>query len=83
MTNPLSSEQAFEEFCRSYISCNGCRFFVGKKCTEKNHEAHDADKSFLVQDALNRHLQNHDEFSKYWAENINDYFICDQYESQK
>lgn len=76
----LSSEQAFGESLKS-LSCNGCKFFVNKVCREKDSKLHMVDKSFLQQDALNRWLQNHDEFSKEWGENIDNYFLCEAYES--
>jgi len=76
----LSSEQAFEKSLQS-LSCNGCKWFVKKKCTEAQAEEHNIDKSFLQQDALNTFLQTGDAYSKHWGENIDSYFICEQFES--
>jgi len=78
----LSSAEAFEQSLKS-LSCNGCKFFVNKKCTEKDVELHMMDKLFLQQDAINTFLLNGDTFSKHWGENIDDYFLCDKYGSRK
>jgi hypothetical protein len=78
----LSSEQAFEKSLKT-LSCNGCAFFINKKCTEKDAETHNIDKSWLQQDALNTYLHTKSEFSKHWGENIDDYFLCEQYKSKE
>jgi len=80
--HPLENEETFQKFVDG-LCCNGCRFFVDEKCTEKDHEAHDADKSWTIQGALNEYLKTKNESEKEFVENINNYFLCEKFDSRK
>ena len=72
--HPLTNEKTFEKWLTT-MSCNGCFLFIDEKCTHEKAETHNKDKAELVEDAL----KHKDDFSINWAKNINDYFLCEDY----
>jgi hypothetical protein len=64
------------------LCCNGCKFFVDEKCTEKDHKAHDEDKSIMIQASLNAYLQNQSESEREFVDHINNYYICLMFKSR-
>jgi hypothetical protein len=82
--NPLATEESFEKFVNG-ICCNGCKFFINEKCTEKDYEKHNLDKTWTVQAALDEYLHSTNELTrkneKKFIENINNYYVCEQFES--
>ena len=70
----MTEEETLEKWLKK-LSCNGCFLFVNEKCTHENATEHEKDKTFLVEDAIKKG----DDFSLNWAKNINDYFICKNY----
>jgi hypothetical protein len=79
MTEHLKSEESFQKFVDG-LCCNGCKFFVGEKCTEKDSEAHDADKAWTIQASLNEYLKTHSESEKEFIDNINNYYLCEKFD---
>ncbi len=75
--HPLTNEKSLEKWLTT-ISCNGCSFFINTKCTHEKAEENEKDKFDLVE----FQLQKGDEFSVNWANNVNDYFLCDNYNSK-
>jgi hypothetical protein len=84
--NPLKSEETFTKFVNG-LCCNGCKFFVKDKCTEKDAKLHDEDKAWTVQAELNEYLHNKNEEQRKgnmeFIENINNYYLCLAFESRQ
>ena len=79
--NPLASEESFQKFVNG-LCCNGCQFFVDEICTEKDHDKHDEDKSWTIQGVMNDYLQNHIESDWEFVDHINNYYVCEEFESR-
>lgn len=83
--NPLKSEESFQKFVNG-LCCNGCKFFVNEKCTEKNAKEHDEDKAWTIQAELNEYLYTKNEVQRKshmeFIKNINNYYICLAFESR-
>ena len=62
------NEKILTEYINS-LSCNGCKFFVNKTCTNKNAELRNVEKA----DVLN--VLNVED-----KENINNIFVCLDFE---
>ena len=75
--HPLTNEKTFTKWL-SKLSCNGCLFFIDKKCTHEKAIENEEDKPFLIEHAIKKG----DAFSIEWAENINDHFVCTNYKSK-
>ena len=84
MTNHLESEESFQKFVNG-LCCNGCRWFVKDQCIEIDHEAHDVDRSLLLQEATNEYLhatsEEAKEHHKEFIDHINNYYLCEQFKS--
>ena len=79
--NPLKSEETFQKFVNG-LCCNGCKFFINEKCTEKDAKLHDEDKAWTIQASLNEYLKTKSECEKEFIENINNYYLCLAFESR-
>lgn len=80
MINHLKTEASFTKFV-SGLCCNGCKFFKDSKCTETDAKKHDIDKSFMIQEAMNDYFHTKNDSHQEFAENINNYYMCDKFES--
>ena len=60
------------------LSCNGCKYFIDDKCNHEKAEQNEKDKPFLVEHALKKG----NTFSTEWAKNIDNHFVCDNFESR-
>ncbi len=91
----LANENVFSSFIKSF-SCNGCKFFIDKKCTQANSVQNDIDKIALVK-AYEKMANEgwiatpppvskaREEMLNSWIEmgnTIDDYFICYHYDSK-
>lgn len=76
--HPLTNENNFTKWL-SKLSCNGCLFFVEQKCTHEKAIENEKDKPFLIE----YHNKIGKPFNIEWAKNINDHFVCTNYESKK
>ena len=75
--HPLTSEKTFVEFLGS-LSCNGCKYFANEKCSHEKAEENEKDKPFLI----DYHNKIGKPFNIEWAKNINNHFVCDNYENR-
>lgn len=73
----LTNEKTLTKWLES-LSCNGCKYFIDKKCTHKKAEENEKDKPFLI----DHHNKIGKPFNIEWAKNINNHFVCDNYESR-
>ena len=62
------------------LCCKNCKMFKENKCSGEDSTYHEDEKEILVELALDRHKKNGNEFEKHWAENINDYYVCEEFE---
>ncbi len=73
--HPLTNEKTLEKWL-TIFSCNGCKYFINKKCTHEKSEQFESEKDWLRNHSLNQGT----EFSINWANDIDNHFSCDSWE---
>lgn len=72
------TEKELNSYC-----CNNCKFLVDNKCTHVNHEEYDADKASVAHHSIEKYLNGEGStFDLEFGENINNYFLCDNFEEK-
>lgn len=67
----------------SKLSCKYCKFFVDNKCSHEESEYYEDDKEIMVELAIDKFNKSGDTYMKHWAENINDYYVCEEFEDKE
>jgi len=62
------------------ICCKNCKLFVDNKCSGDDSTYHEDEKEILVEIGMDKYKQSNDAYMKHWAENINDYYVCEEFE---
>lgn len=65
------------------LCCKHCKFFIDNKCSGDDSTYHEDEKEILVELAMDKYHKSGDSFSKHWAENINDYYVCEEFEDKE
>ena len=64
----------------SKLCCKHCKFFVDDKCS--NDDYYEDDKDIMIELAMDKYNKSGDNYMKHWAENINDYYVCEEFEEK-
>lgn len=72
--HPLTNVKTFERWLQT-MSCNGCKYFKDKKCTQANSEENEKYK----QELLDYHNGKGQQFNTDYAKDIDNHFVCDYY----
>jgi len=64
------------------LACKYCKMFVDNKCSGEDSQYHEDEKEILVELALDKFKKIGDNYSKHWAENINDYYVCEEFKEK-
>jgi len=64
------------------LSCKNCKMFINNKCCGDDSQYHEDEKEILVELSMNKYKQSSDAYSKHWAENINNYYVCEEFEDK-
>lgn len=62
------------------LCCKHCKFFADNKCSHADNDYYEDDKDIMVELALDKYKKSGDNYMKHWAENINDYYVCEEFE---
>lgn len=61
------------------ICCKNCKKFTDNKCTNIDSDYYEDDKEIMIEIAMVKFKETGDVYMKHWAENINDYYICEDF----
>lgn len=66
----------------SKLCCKHCKMFADNKCGGDDKCYHEEEKEIMVEIAMDKFNKSGDGYMKHWAENINDYYVCEDFEEK-
>ena len=64
------------------LCCKYCKYFIDNKCSNEESNYYEDDKDIMVELAIAKFKQSGDDYMKHWAENINDYYLCEEFDEK-